>query len=164
MSDTKETTEDHCSPNTAERSARPRALEDTELQAAACAEARAGWVLVVDDERPVRLVIRRMLEDAGYSVLEASSLDDAVDRYAYHDVRVLVYDLIQPGWEPTSAFSAARAAFLGARVLAISGGGRAGATPLLETASRLGASATLAKPFARVALLAAVELLWPAAA
>ncbi len=119
-----------------------------------------GWVLVVEDDEPVRRTIRRMLEGSGYPVIDAVSIDEAVDRYASYDVRVLVYDLIQPDCEPTSAFSLARSAFLGARILAISGGGRAGSMPLLEAASRLGASATLSKPFPQVALLAVVEVLW----
>ena len=35
-------------------------------------------VLVVDDEEPIRQVARRILEDAGYAVTEASSGLDAI--------------------------------------------------------------------------------------
>jgi two-component system chemotaxis response regulator CheY len=45
------------------------------------------------------------------------------------------------------------------KILAISGGGRLSHTDYLQMAERLGANATLAKPFRRDALLAAVQKL-----
>jgi PAS domain S-box-containing protein len=64
------------------------------------APARKGMVLVVDDEPTVRAVVRRVLEDAGYSVLEASGrvqAADALSRGAGVDVILLDMDLVGSG-------------------------------------------------------------------
>ena len=56
-------------------------------------------VLVVDDEEPIRIAVRRMLEGDGYHVIEAENGAKAVtllkdDR----TVHVLMADLEMPNW------------------------------------------------------------------
>jgi CheY-like chemotaxis protein len=55
-------------------------------------------VLVVEDEAPVRKLVRRMLEGVGYRVLEAGSAVDAITLLVRDNVGVdlLVTDVIMP--------------------------------------------------------------------
>jgi two-component system cell cycle sensor histidine kinase/response regulator CckA len=57
-----------------------------------------GLVLVADDEPTVRTVGRRMLEKAGFTVLEASDGLEALDLFRHHiaDVRLVLLDLTMP--------------------------------------------------------------------
>jgi PAS domain S-box-containing protein len=59
----------------------------------------SGLVLLVDDEDSVRGLARRVLERGGYSVLEATSGEEALERLAREasDVRAVVLDLTMPG-------------------------------------------------------------------
>ena len=56
-------------------------------------------ILVVEDEELVRLDSCQRLEDAGFTVLEASSAEEALALlHAHHEIRVLVTDVKMPGW------------------------------------------------------------------
>ena len=59
----------------------------------------AETVLVVEDEAPVRAIVRETLERSGYSVLEASSGDAAMSISASHQgpIHLLLTDLVMPG-------------------------------------------------------------------
>lgn len=56
------------------------------------------WVLVVDDEPPLRRLLRLVLESEGYRVLEAAHGQEALDRLAdaAGRVRLVVSDLVMP--------------------------------------------------------------------
>jgi two-component system, cell cycle sensor histidine kinase and response regulator CckA len=56
-------------------------------------------VLVVDDDERIRAVVRRILTDRGYSVLEARNAHAALDQLQDRadDVRLVVTDLVMPG-------------------------------------------------------------------
>jgi DNA-binding NtrC family response regulator len=53
----------------------------------------------VEDEELVRLDSCQRLEDAGFTVLEASSAEEALALlHAHSEIRVLVTDVKMPGW------------------------------------------------------------------
>jgi CheY-like chemotaxis protein len=55
-------------------------------------------VLVVEDEPIIRLGMVSSIEDAGYTVIEAASADEAISRLAQDDeVGVVVTDVDMPG-------------------------------------------------------------------
>lgn len=54
-------------------------------------------VLVVDDEAPVRLLLRRWLERRGYRVREASSAIEAVEAMNVEQASLIVSDVNMPG-------------------------------------------------------------------
>lgn len=60
---------------------------------------RSGTVLVVDDERVVRVAIRHVLEKYGYTVLEASNASDALQlvRDQIVPIDLIVTDIVMPG-------------------------------------------------------------------
>lgn len=63
-----------------------------------CAEAAGGVVLVVDDERPVRTAIRRMLGSAGYTVTEAADGPAGIALVEAHpELCAVVLDVTMPG-------------------------------------------------------------------
>ncbi len=114
-------------------------------------------ILVIDDERPVRAVLRQMLEKEGYEVEEAP--DGAAGMKLLHDHLhdLIITDLFMPEKEGIETMIEVRRHFPQVKIIAISGGGRAGALDLLPMAESFGALRTLAKPFERKELLEAVR-------
>ncbi len=55
-------------------------------------------ILVVDDEEPVRTVARRVLEDAGFTVLTAADGDQGIDVFRTHgnDIALVLLDMTMP--------------------------------------------------------------------
>ena len=53
-------------------------------------------VLVIDDERVIRDLMREILERAGYRTVGASTADEAFDALEQHDVSLVVSDIVMP--------------------------------------------------------------------
>jgi two-component system, cell cycle sensor histidine kinase and response regulator CckA len=83
------------------RSAVPLVADAGPSQEPVARRAAARRVLVVDDESAVRRVVRRLLEQAGFDVVEASGGDEALARVeeAVELVDVLLTDLVMPGMD-----------------------------------------------------------------
>ncbi|HEY1088401.1 MAG TPA: response regulator, partial [Archangium sp.] len=56
-------------------------------------------VLLAEDEAPVRRLLKRLLDKAGYDVLEASTGPEAIDVWTRHKDRIalLITDMVMPG-------------------------------------------------------------------
>lgn len=56
-------------------------------------------ILIVEDESTIRILVRTVLEDRGYLVLEASSGDEALERASGHSglIDLLITDVVMPG-------------------------------------------------------------------
>ena len=109
-------------------------------------------VLVVEDQDPVRRQACRILEDHGYSVREAASADEALERW--EPVDVLVTDVVMPGMSGQQLAHHARERAPELRVVFMSG--HTDDVLLREGASR-GDIAFVQKPFTHDSLLRAVE-------
>jgi CheY-like chemotaxis protein len=85
--------------------------------------AGAGTVLLVDDETPLRTILRRALEAAGYAVLEAESGEAALSVARSHrgDIDVLLTDVVMPGMNGVALSQAMTAHRPRIRVLFMSG-------------------------------------------
>src|SRR5260370_37314901 len=61
-------------------------------------------ILLVEDDAAVRKVVRRMLSDDGYTILEAGSEPEALELAAnYPDpIQLLITDIIMPVWSKYS--------------------------------------------------------------
>jgi two-component system, cell cycle sensor histidine kinase and response regulator CckA len=115
--------------------------------------ARGGAsVLVVEDQDPVRRQACRILEDNSYSVRQAASADEALERW--EPVDVLVTDVVMPGMSGQQLAEHARERAPGLRVVFMSGHTD---DVLVHDGVRHGDIAFVQKPFTRDSLLRAVE-------
>ena len=98
-------------------------------------------VLIVDDELPVRNLVRLTLETEGFEVEMAASGLEALDKLAANQPSVVVLDLSMPGMDGGAVFDSMRDRGIQTPVLFLSAYGA-------EEARRLHhAEGALAKPF-----------------
>ena len=116
-------------------------------------------MLVVDDDTIVRSIIRNMLLTDGHEVRLACNGLEAILQMDQRPADVVILDIIMPVREGIETLRVLRRKHPGAKVIAISGGGRAGPDGYLQLARRLGAHATLCKPFGREELVAVLQRL-----
>jgi len=114
-------------------------------------------ILVIDDDEPIRELLRTILEHEGYRVLEASDGDEGLKQFTETPTDLVITDLIMPGKEGIETIRDLRRKFPGVKIIAVSGGGRIGPDSYLKMAKGVGALRTLSKPFDRTILLKAVE-------
>ena len=114
-------------------------------------------ILVIDDEESFREMVRQMLEQAGYEVLEATDGKDGLNVYQAERPDLVITDLIMPEQEGIETIIGLRRENPDARIIAMSGGGRITAADFLGIARKFGARHILAKPFRRDQLLEAIR-------
>ncbi|WP_119301488.1 response regulator [Dongia deserti] len=114
-------------------------------------------VLLIDDEPMVRKIVRRMLERLGHTVVEAENGRFGLNELAKSAVDLVVTDIIMPEVEGLEVLMAIRQQYPSVAVVAMSGSGHASAFNTLDFASKLGATATLEKPFTCDALARAIN-------
>jgi len=119
-----------------------------------------GYVLVVDDEAPVRGMLDALLTQAGHRVETAHEGGEALELLAQADFDLIILDLLMPGMEGMETLTRLRKTYPELKVIVISGGSRAIKMDLLPAARALGAHRVIRKPFHNEAMLTAVaELL-----
>ena len=114
-------------------------------------------ILIIDDDRHIRSILRHMLERAGYTVMEASNGHEGVQHVRGALPDLIITDIFMPEKEGLETIRELRRLCPESKILAISGGGRTGALDFLGVAEKLGAQRTLRKPFLRQELLEAVR-------
>ena len=114
-------------------------------------------IMVVDDERQTRMMLRQMLERANYEVMEAENGYEAIQIFRQHPADLIIMDQIMPKKEGIETIIEMRAEFPYIKIIAMSGGGRVGSETYLELAVKLGALRTLAKPIEREVLLDSIR-------
>jgi DNA-binding response OmpR family regulator len=111
-------------------------------------------ILVVEDDRTVRQLLRDVLEQAGYEVIEAHNGAEGVQRYQAERPDLVITDMRLPVMEGRQLILELRRSDPASRILAISGESR-----LLDQARALAVADTLQKPFPFEDLLATVQQL-----
>jgi len=114
-------------------------------------------ILVIDDDEPIRLLLRAILEREGYRVLEAPDGNEGIKQFTEIPTDLVITDLIMPGKEGIETIRELRQKFPGVKIIAVSGGGRIGPDSYLKMAKGVGALRTLSKPIDRTVLLKTVE-------
>jgi CheY-like chemotaxis protein len=104
-------------------------------------------ILLVDDDPMVRETIQHILVAEDHAVTTAEDGRRAVEVFKHAKFDLVITDIIMPEKDGIEIITELRRLQPGVRILAISGGGRIGNTDFLRIAERLGASATIAKPF-----------------
>ena len=121
-------------------------------------EAKRPRILVVDDNRTNLMIVRRMLEQAGYDVQLAETGDEALDRLYAGGYRLAVLDMHMPGLDGTTVVRQYRAMRPRSRLPIIVLTANASFDAQQECADA-GADAYLSKPVTAADLLAEVERL-----
>lgn len=104
-------------------------------------------ILVIDDDWQMREMMHQALERAGYDVMDAANGKIGMNIQRQEPVDLVITDLIMPEKEGIETIRELRRDFPGLKIIAISGGGRAGADGYLSVAKTIGADRTLSKPF-----------------
>ncbi|MCK5575292.1 MAG: response regulator [Sphingomonadales bacterium] len=114
-------------------------------------------ILLVDDDDLVRGVLSAMLEAGGYDVETASDGLEGLEMVEKVIPDLVITDVIMPFKEGIESIIEIKKLFPDMKIIAISGGDRFGKTSYLDIARKLGAAASLVKPFTRDVLLSTVE-------
>jgi CheY-like chemotaxis protein len=113
----------------------------------------SACILVVDDEQQVRDVVRRKMEQSGYSVGEATNGDEAIRKLAGSRFDLVIADILMPERDGLEVIMYLREHQPEVKIIAISAPGN---EVFLKSAAALGAARTFSKPFSMDALAAAV--------
>lgn len=114
-------------------------------------------ILIIDDEAPIRSMIRLILERAGYEVDEASDGVEGIKRFREKPADLIITDLIMPNKDGIGVILDLKKQFSCSKIIAMSGGGLNRPEGYLRGAKKLGAAYTLSKPISRQELLRAVK-------
>ena len=123
-------------------------------------------ILLIDDDRAVRMSVMGILEVGGYSVFEADNGNTGIALFRSNPVDLVIVDLFMPEKEGIETIMELRKDYHELKILAISGGiPCCGPEQFLTIARNLGADAALDKPFTMEHLLSVVrDLLGPVTA
>ncbi len=119
-------------------------------------------VLVIDDDKGLRDLARRMLESGGHSVIEAVDGIEGVKEFKKENPDVIVADIIMPNADGLDVIRRILDIKPEAKIIAISGGGRLPGQTYLSHARKFGACAVLEKPFAPEQFLSLIDSVYPA--
>jgi CheY-like chemotaxis protein len=113
-------------------------------------------ILLVDDNDDARVTVARILEMAGYGVVQAPNAKVASTLLKEHVPDLVITDIFMPEGDGFEMLTELRERAPNIPVIAISGGGIRQGLDVLAIAERLGAKKVLNKPFARRQLLDAI--------
>jgi DNA-binding response OmpR family regulator len=116
-------------------------------------------IYVFDDEPSILLMIKKMLEKAGYEVDIALNGKEGMELFKKNVPDLLITDIIMPEKEGLETILELRNKFPELKIIAISGGGRISPSGYLPGAKLLGANMVFEKPLVQKEFLQAVSLL-----
>lgn len=115
-------------------------------------------VLIADDEENICVLLEQWFKALGHTVKTAHSGAGALKLLGDFRADLVVTDILMPDGDGVTLINGVRKMLPGARILAISGGGRyMDGTDYLKIAKGLGADGAILKPFTRVQFMQAVE-------
>ena len=114
-------------------------------------------ILIVEDDEELREMISISLKRRKYTVIEAANGREAIIRFKPAITDLIVTDLIMPEEDGLKVIMKLREIKPNLKVIAISGGGKAGPASYLNLARALGADAIYSKPFSLNDLIAKIE-------
>ena len=116
-------------------------------------------ILVVDDEVEILVMLREMLEEAGYEVVDAHNGKVALKLHREDPADLIIMDIFMPEKDGIETIKELMAEFPETKLITISGGGdrQWDPEPYLEMVAKLGAKRTFFKPVRKDELLEAVR-------
>jgi len=103
-------------------------------------------ILIIDDEAPIRLLLRAALEDEGYNVLDAATGTLGLAVHEESQVDAVMVDMIMPEMTGIEVVARLRKSKRQSKIIAMSGGGRTHNYDFLAIAKKYGCDRTLRKP------------------
>jgi DNA-binding NtrC family response regulator len=104
-------------------------------------------ILVADDESDLRDLIRISMEKAGHRVMVAVNGRQAAELLLRNKFDLLITDVLMPERDGIELIGDVRARYPGMRIVVMTAGGQIPREDYLQIAKRLGANASLGKPF-----------------
>jgi CheY-like chemotaxis protein len=114
-------------------------------------------ILIVEDDRELREMLKISLARRKYIVFEAENGRDAIAHFKPAATDLVVTDLIMPEEDGLKVIIKLREMKPSVKIIAISGGGKAGPGSYLNLARALGADAIYSKPFSTNDLISKIE-------
>lgn len=114
-------------------------------------------ILIIDDEPTILLMMKKMIERAGYKVDLASNGLNGIALLEKNSFDLVITDIIMPEKEGLEIISELRRDYPNIKIIAISGGGRLSPEGYLVSADLLGADRVLKKPFERKDLITSIN-------
>jgi CheY-like chemotaxis protein len=114
-------------------------------------------VLIIDDDAQLRGLLRLLLEEAGFDVVEACNGREGVQVFRCLHPDLVLCDIYMPEQDGLETIRQLRRHSPTVKIIALSGGAFGGMVDMLPLARRLGAAVCLHKPFTSSRLLQAVE-------
>ncbi len=102
-------------------------------------------ILIVDDEEPIRQLLRSILEGDGHQVLEAADGQEGLTLYRQAPTDLVITDIVMPERDGMEVTLELTREFLDAKVIAMTGA--SGGQNFLNVAKLFGARQLLQKPF-----------------
>jgi CheY-like chemotaxis protein len=116
-------------------------------------------ILIVEDEKDIRDMLKVALLRHKYTVLEAVDGKDAITHFKPSLTDLVITDLIMPDEDGLKVIMKLRELKPSIKIIAISGGGKAGPGSYLNLAEALGANAIYSKPFSINELISKIKML-----
>jgi two-component system, cell cycle response regulator CpdR len=116
-------------------------------------------VLIVEDDKELREMLKMSLLRSGFTVLEAENGKEAITHFKPSLTDLVVTDLIMPEEDGLKVVIKLRELKPSIKIIAISGGGKVGPGSYLNLAKALGADAIYSKPFSINDLTTKIEQL-----
>jgi len=114
-------------------------------------------ILIMDDDRQIRDMIRAVIEREGHVALEASDGKQGVRLCRRESVDLVITDIFMPETDGLQAIREIRQDSPGTKIIAISGGGETVAGDFLSHAQLFGADLAFSKPLSLADLAGAVR-------
>ena len=124
-------------------------------------------ILIIDDERDVRIVLKEVLQREGYDVTLAVNGREGLQKLESGGADLVVTDVIMPGIDGVEIVERIRETYPDMPIIVVSGGGNVApmdyepgaisTSAYLASAKTAGADRTLTKPFERQEFVAVVK-------
>jgi CheY-like chemotaxis protein len=116
-------------------------------------------ILLVEDDGDLREMLKISLIQRKYTVIEAGNGKEAISRFKPSIIDLVVTDIIMPDEDGLKVIMKLREIKPDLKIIAISGGGKAGPGNYLNLARALGANEIFSKPFSVQTLLSKIDSL-----
>ena len=110
-------------------------------------------IVVADDDKLTRMMLRNALESGSHQVLEAANGRECLDHIKQSAPDLVMIDVFMPQMNGLDAVAEIRAVNSGLKIIGMSSGGSHGKSPYLTAIKKLGANNVITKPIKAAELL-----------